>query len=345
MTSIITDDYKKAMLRLYSSTDNSAAKSESSKSENHFDNVLKSLEHKAPAPSIEEAKFIDKPNTQINLKETDLKEIEEVRKINIHTSAEPPPIITPSPIAVNGVIGDMPLDEENSIGIPPKPPTIINEPKLEVSEEKSIPKTPTIIAAEDFERDEVVKVDPDLIPDQAEGIKNIIIDAGKFHGVDPSLGLAIARVESAFNPKAVSKDGFHSKGVFQLLDSTGKDIHASSGMTEPYRPFDPSMNSYLGLGHFRRLLDLFSKESTLTSSLKTVGAQSADDLEKLAVAAFNAGEGNVARAQQKALQNGKDPSVFENVRSYLPDITRSYVDKVGSLRDQFAQNIVDTKNV
>ena len=46
------------------------------------------------------------------------------------------------------------------------------------------------------------------------------------------------------------------------------------------------------------------------------------------MAAYNAGEGRVAQAQAQAERDGKNPSIFENVRPYLPDSTQDYVDKV-----------------
>jgi len=166
-------------------------------------------------------------------------------------------------------------------------------------------------------------------------IKNIIRTAGRYHGVDPNLSLAIAQVESALKPNAVSKDGFNSKGIFQLLDSTADDMRTLSGMNETYQPFDPGMNSFLGIGYLRRLLDIFSRDSQITNSTKTIGAKSAEDLEKIAIAAYNAGEGSVARAQEYAKSLGKDPSKFSSIEPHLPAITRSYVKKVSSLRNKF----------
>jgi len=103
-------------------------------------------------------------------------------------------------------------------------------------------------------------------------------------------------------------------------------------VSDKYQPFNPVQNSYLGIGYLRRLHDVFSKETVLTKNLKSRPANSAEDLEKLAIAAFNAGEGNVARAQAKAQRAGKDPGVFENIMPHLPASTRTYVTRVARLR-------------
>lgn len=168
-------------------------------------------------------------------------------------------------------------------------------------------------------------------------IENIISTAGRFHGVDPRLSLAVARAESDLRPDAVSKDGFDSKGIFQLLDSTAKDLIGRFDVREKYDPFDPAMNSYLGVGYLRRLHDIFSSETELAPNVRTIPVKSSRQLEKLAVAAFNAGEGNVALAQHRAQELGKDPTKFESIEPYLPATTRAYVTRVTELRNALAQ--------
>ncbi len=163
-------------------------------------------------------------------------------------------------------------------------------------------------------------------------IKEVIHTAGKYHGVDPHLSLAVAQAESSFNPEAISSDGHNSKGLFQLLDSTGRDMLTRLNAGDDYNPFDPTQNSFLGVGYLRQLHDLFSQNSTLTGELSTYQAKSSADLEKLAVAAFNTGQGNVARAQARAAAEGKDPSLYESVESYLPSQTRDYVTRVMEYR-------------
>lgn len=166
-------------------------------------------------------------------------------------------------------------------------------------------------------------------------LKAMISSAGRFHGVDPSLGIAVAQAESSLQVDAVSQDGHASKGLFQLLDTTAQDMMRLHGMeNETYDPFDPSLNTFLGMGYLRRLHDLFSTESQLTRNTRTVGAESAASLEKLAVAAFNAGEGRVARAQAKVQAEGGNPADFGSVEPHLPASTRAYVRRVFEFKTQ-----------
>ncbi len=205
---------------------------------------------------------------------------------------------------------------------------------LGVPSTRGKPQTPKLASAE-----RIAPTRAPLIPTRTDGdpIKDIIATAGKFYGIDPNLGMAIAQAESSFDPEAVSSDGHASKGIFQLLDSTGKHMMGHTGLDESYDPFDPAQNTYLGVGYLRRLHDIFSVETNLGGNIRTVPAGSAQHLEKLAVAAFNAGEGNVARAQARARALGKDPADFDAIEPYLPASTRSYVKKVTRLRETFAQ--------
>ncbi|NLF25705.1 MAG: transglycosylase SLT domain-containing protein [Deltaproteobacteria bacterium] len=172
--------------------------------------------------------------------------------------------------------------------------------------------------------------------ERAAVVGNIVQRAGLSHKIDPSLGMSVAEAESSFNPVAVSSDGFASKGLFQLLDSTGREMHAQAGLQVKYNPFDPQQNVHLGVGYLRKLHDIFSRATTLPNKLTTVPAANSASLEKLAVAAFNAGEGRVAAAQQRAARAGLDPSQYDHIESYLPDITKKYVVRVMQLKGRYA---------
>ncbi|MCC6952542.1 MAG: transglycosylase SLT domain-containing protein [Deltaproteobacteria bacterium] len=212
---------------------------------------------------------------------------------------------------LTGLDDDLAVDAEI-----PAPPVIKSMERIQMSVPKSATNPMT------YERDE---------------LENIINTAGKYHGVDPTLSLAVAHAESSLRIDAVSKDGFASKGMFQLLDSTAKDLMGRFDMKDAYDPFDPGMNAFLGVGYLRRLHDLFSSETNLGGKLMTVPVKSADDLEKVALAAFNAGEGNVAKAQRLASRLGKDPALYTSIEPYLPPSTRTYVQRVTNYKVEFAR--------
>jgi soluble lytic murein transglycosylase-like protein len=94
----------------------------------------------------------------------------------------------------------------------------------------------------------------------------IIVAAAKKHDVDAALVSAVIKAESDYNPRIVSHKG--ARGLMQLMPATAKRF----GVTNS---FDPEENIYAGTKYLRWLLTKF------------------DGNADLAVAAYNAGEGNV----------------------------------------------------
>ncbi|WP_334134147.1 lytic transglycosylase domain-containing protein, partial [Tepidimonas sp.] len=105
------------------------------------------------------------------------------------------------------------------------------------------------------------------------------------YGVDGRLALAIARVESSFDPSAVSPR--NARGLMQLMPETADRFGVRN-------PFDPEQNVRGALAHLRWLLQRFDEDVALVS------------------AAYNAGEGMVER------YGGVPP--FPETRAYVQRI-------------------------
>lgn len=103
---------------------------------------------------------------------------------------------------------------------------------------------------------------------QTTSLDQIFEDASKKYSVSINLLKAVAKAESGFNPNAVSKAG--AQGVMQLMPSTSKGL----GVTNP---FDAEQNI---MGGAKLLSGLLKKY---------------DGNIELALAAYNAGSGNVAK--------------------------------------------------
>lgn len=199
-------------------------------------------------------------------------------------------------------------------------------------------KTPTLVSVKRLFSSDVINNEQKKEVVSKSELKDFIKMTGKKHGVDPALSLSVAKAESDFDSKAVSKDGHESKGLFQLLDTTASTIMERDNINFKFNPFNPEQNTELGVSYLRYLHDLFSSKNQIRGNLESYPAGDPASLEKLAVAAFNAGEGRVASAQKRALEKGRNPAEYSEVVPFLPTSTRSYVEKVISGKEIFSIN-------
>ena len=108
-----------------------------------------------------------------------------------------------------------------------------------------------------------MKSKPTAVPSGA--IHQMVEQSARAHHVDPLLVQAMIKVESNFNPHAVSSKG--AEGLMQLMPATARDLGVNNS-------FDPGQNIEAGVKYLKYLQDLYK-----------------DD--RLALAAYNAGPGAV----------------------------------------------------
>ena len=116
-----------------------------------------------------------------------------------------------------------------------------------------------------------------------------IVQAAARHNVDANLVRSVVKVESNFNPNAVSRKG--AMGLMQLMPSTARSLNVSN-------PFDPEQNVDAGVRHLKRLLESYGGDI------------------RLSLAAYNAGSGAVARSAGVPR--------FAETRNYVRRITDLY---------------------
>jgi len=147
-----------------------------------------------------------------------------------------------------------------------------------------------------FEEILVRYLDGDRSPEAVrDAIDAAITTASGKYGVDENLIKAIIRAESGYDPDALSKAG--AAGLMQLMPGTARSL----GVSDSYNIYQ---NVDGGTKFIKDMLDKFSGD------------------ESLALAAYNAGPGSVAK------YGGVPP--YEETQNYIP--------KVLSYKEQYAMD-------
>jgi len=123
----------------------------------------------------------------------------------------------------------------------------------------------------------------------SKNIDQLVEETASRFQLDPELIHAIIRVESGYDPKAVSSKG--AMGLMQLVPATAQRFGVAD-------PFDPKQNLAGGANYLKYLLGLFGGDLSLS------------------LAAYNAGEHSVQRS-------GGIPAIAET-QNYVRKVTNIY---------------------
>lgn len=134
-------------------------------------------------------------------------------------------------------------------------------------------------------------------------IDKAIDEAAQRHGVDRNLVRAVVKVESNYNPHAVSRKG--AMGLMQLMPSTAKSMNVGNA-------FDPNQNVDAGVRHLKNLLENYNGNV------------------ELSLAAYNAGSGAVKK------NRGIPP--YRETRDYVKKITDLYWNSAAKPKVQEARD-------
>jgi hypothetical protein len=137
-------------------------------------------------------------------------------------------------------------------------------------------------------RTQVALRPPAAAPATPASIRELVEKTSRAHNVDPLLVDSVIRVESDYNPNAISPKG--AEGLMQLMPPTARMLGVNDS-------FDPAENIEAGVKYLKYLQDLYK-----------------DD--RLALAAYNAGPAAVDRFKQIP--------PYPETRKYVENVGKKY---------------------
>lgn len=175
---------------------------------------------------------------------------------------------------------------------PPRPGTTVTPPKAGSQAGQPVPHYDVWLA----------RVRERPLPKRADSLMPRLRAAFVAEGVPPELAW-VAEAESSLNPSARSPVG--AKGLFQFMPETAKDMGLRTSL--PDERTDPEKSARAAARYLRTLHNRFGNWA-------------------LALAAYNAGQGRVARTLAT-----RNATTFTAIADALPAETRMYVPKVCAL--------------
>ena len=132
-------------------------------------------------------------------------------------------------------------------------------------------------------------VPSNVVTDNSKNYDSYILEASQIYNIPAAFIKAVIKIESNFNPRAVSRVG--AMGLMQLMPATANHMKVED-------PFDPRQNIMGGTRYLRRLADRYDGDINLVLS------------------GYHAGPGNVEKA-------GGIP--FEKTQNYVKNVYSWYV--------------------
>jgi len=115
------------------------------------------------------------------------------------------------------------------------------------------------------------RVSTQSVRDQTQ-FDSLIQESSRKHNVDFALVKAMIKVESGFNPLAVSRKG--AKGLMQLMPETAQRMNVAN-------IFNPGENIDGGVRYFRYLLSLFDNDLRLSLAAYNAGENIVSELRSI----------------------------------------------------------------
>ncbi len=163
---------------------------------------------------------------------------------------------------------------------------------------------------------------------------------------------AIYGQESSFGKNMKARGITEAAGHFQFRKVTAERYGLTVSKKNDQR-FDIDDASYAAANYLKDLDKMFSKRTILTANLKTRAVRNKKERKIFVFAAYNAGEGNIAKAQNAAHEESKNPASWDTVKNYLKEVDipydkireiLGYIPKITNYEIEFAEKSFADKN-
>lgn len=164
---------------------------------------------------------------------------------------------------------------------------------------------------------------------------------------------AIYGRESSFGVDMRRRGMEGAAGHFHFEKKTAQELGLVVTKENDQR-FDIGKASSAAARHLKNLGLIFSKRTTVSIGETSIPVRDVAERKKFIIAAYNGGQGRVAKAQRMARQAGKDPGLWDEVKKFLEaaGATRSkaveikeFLEKVLSYELEFSKKSPANKKV
>jgi len=163
---------------------------------------------------------------------------------------------------------------------------------------------------------------------------------------------AVYGQESSFGTQMKERGIDDAAGHFQLEKATAQEYGLTVTKKNDQR-FDIDDASSAAARYLKDLNTVFSKKTTLIKDIITTSVKSKVERKNFVLAAYNGGQGRIARAQEFAKQAGKNAQLWKDVKKFLElagateakaKEIREFVEKVLHYEVEFASKSPADKN-
>ncbi len=156
-----------------------------------------------------------------------------------------------------------------------------------------------------------------VTPHEIKALENASRHLGKNNIFTVHTLEAIYGQESVFGTQ-LRKVGMAGAASYFHIEKQTAERYIKFKITKNNDPrFNIDDSAVIAIRYLNEIYRAFGKETTLSYNLKTITIQNTSERKLFAIAAYNAGEGSIARAQQEAKNDGKNPEKWDEVKNYL----------------------------